>query len=99
MAGNPDRRDIRFPRGAAGMHPTTAKEEAEVREGIVDAPLPKTVLAKLGERRLFVTKAGYIGLGPASMQVDDIVCVLRGSFFPTLVRPATNDRYTMIGQW
>lgn len=99
LAGNPNRRDTRIPRGAAGMPPTTAEEEAEVREGIVDAPPPKTVLEKLGERRFFVTKAGYFGLGPASMQAGDIVCVLRGGFFPTLVRPATNDHYTMVGEW
>lgn len=99
LVGALDRRDIRLPRGAAGMHPTTAEEEAEVREGMVNAPPPKTVLEKLGERRFFVTKAGYFGLGPASMQAGDIVCVLRGGFFPTLVRPATNDRYTIVGEW
>jgi hypothetical protein len=98
-AGATDRRDIRLPRGAAGMHHTTAEEEAEVWEGIVNAPPPKTVLKKLCERRFFVTKAGYFGLGPASMQAGDIVCVLRGCFFPTLVRPATNVRYTMVGEW
>ncbi|KAH7161049.1 heterokaryon incompatibility protein-domain-containing protein [Dactylonectria macrodidyma] len=98
LAGAPDRRDTRLPRGAAEMPPTTAEEEAEVREGIVDAPPPKTVLEKLGERRFFVTKTGYFGLGPASMRAGDIVCVLRGSFFPTVVRPATNHCYTIVGE-
>ena len=32
LAGAPDRRDVRLPRGAARMHPTTAEEEAEARE-------------------------------------------------------------------
>ncbi|KAH7129464.1 heterokaryon incompatibility protein-domain-containing protein [Dactylonectria estremocensis] len=98
LAGNPNRRDTRLPKGAAGMPPTTAEEEAEVREGIVDAPPPKTVLEKLGERRFFVTKAGYFGLGPAYTQAGDIACVLRGALFPTVVRPTTNHRYTMVGE-
>jgi hypothetical protein len=99
LAGAPQRRDTRLPRGAPGMPPTTAAQEVEVRAGIFDAPPPKTVLQKLGERRFFVTREGYFGLGPASMQVGDRVCVLRGSFFPTLIRPATNDRYIMVGEW
>lgn len=55
LAGHLDRRDIRIPRRAAGLHPTTAEEETEIREGMIDAPPPKTVLEKLGERWLFVT--------------------------------------------
>ncbi|KAH6975010.1 heterokaryon incompatibility protein-domain-containing protein [Ilyonectria sp. MPI-CAGE-AT-0026] len=98
LAGAPDRRDKRLPRGAAGMPPTTAEEEAEVRAGIVDAPPPKTVLEKLGDRRFFMTKTGYFGLGPAATQAGDVVCVLRGAFIPTVVRPATNHHYTIIGE-
>lgn len=99
LAGNPDRRDTRLPRGALGMPPTTVEQEAEIRGAVLDAPLPKTILEKLVERRFFVTKTGYFGLGPASMEVGDIVCVLRGSFFATLVRPVTIDRYVMVGEW
>jgi len=99
FAGNPDRRDRRLPKGVPGMPPTTPAEEAEVRAGIVDAPVPKTVLEKLGERCLFVTKEKYFGLGPGSMQAGDTVCLLRGSFVPTIIRPANNDRYTIVGEW
>lgn len=99
LAGNPDRRDRRLPSGPNRMLPKAVEDEAEIWEGIVDAPAPKTILQKLGERRFFVTKTGYFGLGPASMQVCDRLCVLRGSFFPTLVRPTTNDRYTIVGAW
>ncbi|CAI6017311.1 unnamed protein product [Clonostachys chloroleuca] len=97
LAGNPNRRDKRLPRGALGMPPTTAAEEAEILEGIVDAPPPKTVLEKLGERRLFTTKSGYFGLGPASTQPGDTVCILRSALFPIVVRPTTDDRCIIIG--
>jgi hypothetical protein len=97
LAGNPNRRDKRLPRDATGMPPTTAAEEDEILEGIVDAPPPKTVLEKLGERRLFTTKSGYFGLGPASTQPGDTVCVLRNALFPTVVRPTTNGRYIIVG--
>ncbi|KPM42083.1 hypothetical protein AK830_g4460 [Neonectria ditissima] len=99
LAGSPDRRDRRLPKGATGMPPKTAEEETEIREGILDAPPPKTVLEKLGKRRFFVTKTGYFGLGPGSMQLGDVVCILRGGFFPSLVRIATNHRCTMVGEW
>lgn len=78
FAGNPNRRDVRLPKVAVGMPPSTSKEEEDILEGIIDAPIPKTVLEKLSERRFFVTKTGYMGLGPASMKTGDIVCVLRG---------------------
>ncbi|VUC32415.1 unnamed protein product [Clonostachys rosea] len=97
LAGNPNRRDTRLPKGAIGMPPTTEADEAEILDGIVDAPPPKTVLEKLGERRLFITKSGYFGLGPGSTKPGDTVCVLRNALFPTVVRP-TNDRYVIIGQ-
>jgi hypothetical protein len=81
------------------MRPTTTEVEAEVREGILDTPSPKIVLKKLCERRFSVTKVGYFGLGPASTQAGDMICVLRGGSFHALARPATNNRYTMVGEW
>ncbi|KAK4241747.1 HET-domain-containing protein [Achaetomium macrosporum] len=99
LAGHPDRRDTRLPKGTPGMPPTTAEQEAEILEGVLDAPLPKTVLEKLGERRFFVTRVGYFGLGPAAMRAGDVVCVLRGGFFPFIIRPASNNRYLIIGEW
>ncbi|KAI8634748.1 heterokaryon incompatibility protein-domain-containing protein [Xylariaceae sp. FL1651] len=35
----------------------------------------------------FITKTGYIGLGPPSMQPDDVLCVLFGSNIPHILRP------------
>lgn len=100
FAGNPDRRDTRLPQGATGMPPTTPAQKNELFEGILDAPVPKTVLEKLQNRRFFITKpGGFFGLGPASMQIEDTICVLRGSAFPIVIRPTTDGRYHYIGEW
>jgi hypothetical protein len=50
-------------------------------ESIDDAVTSATV-----NRRFFLTKTGYMGLGPHYMQRDDIVCVFAGGNTPFLVR-------------
>ncbi|KAI1366526.1 heterokaryon incompatibility protein-domain-containing protein [Xylaria arbuscula] len=42
------------------------------------------------ERRLCVTKSGYIGLVPPLARVGDVVSILHGGDAPYLVRPGTN---------
>ncbi|KAH8723330.1 hypothetical protein GQ44DRAFT_804442 [Phaeosphaeriaceae sp. PMI808] len=41
-------------------------------------------------RRIFLTANGYIGLGPAAMEVEDQVCVLFGSNVPYVYRNPAN---------
>lgn len=38
-------------------------------------------------RRLFTTSNGYLGLGPARMRSDDIICILFGAPWPVVLRP------------
>jgi hypothetical protein len=52
-------------------------------ESIDDAVTSATV-----NRRFFLTKTGYMGLGPHYMARDDIVCVFAGGNTPFLVRQA-----------
>lgn len=99
FAGNPDRRDLLLPNGAPGMPPKGPAEEAELIEGILDAPVPKTALEKLRERRLFVTKTGYFGLGPALTQPGDDICVLQSSMFPTVIRSRPDGHHQIVGEW
>ena len=48
----------------------------------------------------FITKTGYIGLGPASMQSNDMVCIFHGARVPHILRRRENDQggYTFIGE-
>lgn len=50
-------------------------------------------------RALFVTKLGYIGLGPWNAEVGDSVCVLYGGATPFLLRKAIDsDTFTLVGE-
>ncbi|EKG20516.1 heterokaryon incompatibility protein [Macrophomina phaseolina MS6] len=45
----------------------------------------------LRNRRLFVTREGYIGIGSQLIQENDLVCVLQGANMPYILRP--NEPY------
>lgn len=50
-------------------------------------------------RALFVTKRGYIGLGPWNAESGDSVCVLYGGATPFLLRKAVDsDTFTLVGE-
>lgn len=50
-------------------------------------------------RRLLVTKRGYIGLAPWNAQVGDVVAVLHGGETPFLLRPGSESGvYTFVGE-
>ena len=38
-------------------------------------------------RRLFVTEKGFIGVGPAELEVGDCIYVLAGGNYPYILRP------------
>jgi hypothetical protein len=48
-------------------------------------------------RRVFVTSKGTIGLGPASLEPEDVVAVLFGGFTPFVLR-CVDDHYVLIGE-
>ncbi|KZM19308.1 hypothetical protein ST47_g9521 [Ascochyta rabiei] len=49
-------------------------------------------------RRLFLTKNGCIGLGPAITSPGDICCVISGANIPHVLRPFNSDTYLMVGE-
>ncbi|KAI0468443.1 HET-domain-containing protein [Xylaria cf. heliscus] len=49
-------------------------------------------LSKASLRRtFFISRKGYMGLGPLGMQVDDHICVLAGGRAPFIVRPVKQN--------
>ncbi|TGO52093.1 hypothetical protein BOTNAR_0335g00040 [Botryotinia narcissicola] len=49
-------------------------------------------------RRFFMTKTGYIGLGPSCMEPGDSVCILFGGTTSYVIRPtSTVDEYLFLG--
>lgn len=51
-----------------------------------DAAFTNSFRRRYGKRKLFYTENGYLGLGPASAKVGDVVCVLPGAAGPFLFR-------------
>lgn len=49
-------------------------------------------------RRLFRTKDGYMGLGPAAAQIGDKVCVLLGGQLLYVLRDRENSRFEFVGE-
>ncbi|KAL6412063.1 hypothetical protein AUP68_04444 [Ilyonectria robusta] len=49
-------------------------------------------------RALFVTARGYLGLAPWNARAGDKVAVLEGGKTPFLLRPASADAYTLVGE-
>ncbi|OTA69208.1 hypothetical protein K449DRAFT_384126 [Hypoxylon sp. EC38] len=49
-------------------------------------------------RKFFVTKRGFIGIGPASLKADDLVVVILGVPVPFLVRKTESQNYNLIGE-
>jgi Heterokaryon incompatibility protein (HET) len=56
------------------------------------------VEATLQFRTLFVTQTGYLGLGPLTMQPNDMVCVLLGCSIPVVIRIEAPNRHVLIGE-
>lgn len=48
-------------------------------------------------RKMFITDNGCLGLGPQAMRDSDIVCILRGSIVPLVLRPC-RGKYQLVGE-
>lgn len=50
-------------------------------------------------RRLVVTEDGHVGLGPQVAEPGDVVCILKDSTMPLLLRPeADSDSFKLVGE-
>jgi hypothetical protein len=50
-------------------------------------------------RSFFVTKRGYIGIGPDTMEPGDMMCTLFGSTVPFILRPVEgSEKFRLIGE-
>jgi hypothetical protein len=49
------------------------------------------------KRRPFRSRKGYVGLGPAQMLLNDVVCIFLGSQVPYILRPYGSQGYQLVG--
>jgi hypothetical protein len=48
-------------------------------------------------KRPYRSKQGYVGLGPADMLLNDILCIFMGAQVPYLLRPVESRLYQLVG--
>jgi hypothetical protein len=53
---------------------------------MAEAEISYTVLSSVLRRKFFMTQRGYLGLGPARMQVGDSIYILCGGRCPLVLR-------------
>lgn len=53
-------------------------------------------LVSFGKDRIGRTSEGYVGAFPPGMEAGDVVCLLKGSTVPCLLRPCGDD-YLFVG--
>jgi hypothetical protein len=56
-----------------------------------DAAFTNSFRRRYGKRKLFYTEKGYLGLGPASTAVGDVVCIVPGAAGPLVCRIDEDD--------
>jgi hypothetical protein len=50
------------------------------------------------ERRPFVSRQGYLGLGPQSLEPRDLICIFFGANTPFILRKDWKSRYQLVGE-
>jgi hypothetical protein len=49
-------------------------------------------------RNIFITKSGYLGLGPQHVEVGDHVVILHDAKVPFVFRPCNNSQFELVGE-
>ncbi|GIJ88298.1 hypothetical protein Asppvi_007218 [Aspergillus pseudoviridinutans] len=52
----------------------------------------------MANRQVFITKRGFLGIGPRALKEGDICCILFGAMVPIILRRKPNGRYVLVGE-
>jgi hypothetical protein len=78
---------------------STQKEiKDKVDEGTMLRIFPDTIGCMAANRKYFVSKKGYLGLGPLGSKAGDLVVILIVMDMPLVLRPADEGQYRIIGE-
>src|SRR5271154_2190378 len=62
----------------------------------------ETCMNSMKKRRPYLTRQGYVGLGPIDIQAGDVICILFGGKVPYVLRPFYGEggyqRYAFVGE-
>ena len=72
-------------------------------ETIQNSEIYNSSVSRVSYHRLFVTRRGYIGLGPPGMSANDVVCIIYGAVTLFLIRGEMSEKdteqtYTLVGE-
>lgn len=96
-----DRKEIRAIAScrSAFLTLTSGEQHSEKQEQAALLSYLVHLLSYLKGRKIFATKKGYLGLGPASVLPGDMVCVLRGAQVPFVLRELEGAKRTPSTIW
>jgi hypothetical protein len=49
-------------------------------------------------KRPFLSRLGYVGMGPQYMQTGDVIAIFNGASVPFIIRPVGEDRFRLMGE-
>jgi len=58
----------------------------------------RTAMTTLNNKRPFMTRLGYVGLGPVFAKASDKVVVFQGATIPFVIRSIEDERHTLLGE-
>jgi hypothetical protein len=58
----------------------------------------RRMMWQMGDKRPFLSKKGYVGMGPVTTNPGDIIVVLIGAQVPFILRPRGQDRFFLLGE-
>jgi hypothetical protein len=81
------------------MMPVELEKYNDWKESLLDTTIRFTsaVGAASQHRTFFITKSGYMGIGPMPLEVGDTICVVLGCKVPLLLRKY-EDHYILVGE-
>lgn len=79
-------------------HPTAMEAYSIPGAPVCSRDIYKHIQNLMIGRLLFITEAGYLGLGPEEAQPADLLVVLPGADVPFVLRSADGDEHSVIGE-
>lgn len=55
-------------------------------------------MQEMSGKRPFISKVGYVGMGPGCMRMGDKIAILNGASVPFIIRPVDEDRFRLMGE-
>ena len=55
-------------------------------------------MMRMDKKRPFLSRKGYMGMGPVVAQRGDVIVIFMGSWIPHILRPKQGDKFAFLGE-